>query len=258
MDMVMQSVSLSDTIKLSLEEEAGVRVSSNREDLPRDRSNLAVDAACRFLEAIGQPNQGLKISITKQIPVCAGTAGGSSDAAAVLRGLNGLYGARLSQGALMELGGLVGSDVPYCVLGGTARAKGRGERLSPLPALPDCWIVLCKPEFSVSTPELFRCLDQQSTTQRPNTKQMLDALKNNDLAAVGQELFNVFEAVLPDEKQREVKQIKRLLWEQGALGACMSGTGPTVFGLFARKDLAEQAVATLTGKYQEVFLTKPV
>ncbi|MDF2839141.1 MAG: 4-diphosphocytidyl-2-C-methyl-D-erythritol kinase [Evtepia sp.] len=258
MDMVMQSVSLSDTITLFLHEKAGVQVTSNQEGLPQDRRNLAVDAACRFLEAIGREEQGLSIEITKRIPVCAGTAGGSSDAAAVLRGLNRLTGAGLPQQALMEIGSKVGSDVSYCILGGTARATGRGEVLSQLSSLPDCWIVLCKPNFSVSTPELFHRWDQQLSAIRPDTKKMLNALQQRNLTAVAHELNNVFEAVLPPEIQGVVITIRRLLSEQGALGTCMSGTGPTVFALFDRNDLAEKAVTKLKDQYQDVFLTRPV
>lgn len=258
MDMVMQSVSLSDTVTLSLEDELGVRVTSNREDLPQDRKNLAVDAALHFWEVNGKKEQGLAISIHKRIPVCAGTAGGSSDAAAVLRGLNRLTGAGLSQSALMELGSLVGSDVPYCIMGGTARATGRGEILTPLTSLPDCFIVLCKPNFSVSTPELFRQWDQKIPDQRPNTPNMLDALLKGNLTGVANELYNVFEAVLPPDEQTEVRLIRKLLCAEGALGASMSGTGPTVFGLFDQRELAEQAVSKLKTRYAHVFLTRPV
>lgn len=258
MDMVMQSVSLSDTVALSLEEEVGLHLSSNREDLPRNRKNLAMDAACRFLEHIGRTEQGLSIAITKRIPVCAGTAGGSSDAAAVLRGLNYLTKANLSQKELMELGNAVGSDVPYCILGGTARATGRGEVIQELPSLPDCWIVLCKPDFSISTPELFHRWDQRPAKIRPNTLKMVDALKEGNLITIAHMLYNVFEEALPLEKQAEVSMIRQLLSEQGALGTCMSGTGPTVFALFDRSDLAEEAASKLKGRYRDVFLTKPV
>lgn len=258
MDMVMQSVSLSDTVTLTLEERPGVRVKSLGADLPQDRSNLAVDAAYRYLEAVGCPKQGLSMTIEKRIPVCAGTAGGSSDAAAVLRGLNRLLGEKLSQEALMQLGSQVGSDVPYCVLGGTARAKGRGEVLSSLPSLPPCWIVLCKPDFPISTPQLFRRIDQYPEGKKPNTKAMLRALEHGQLPAVAKELYNVFEAVLPEPQRQEVQNIRRILSESGALGTCMSGTGPTVFGLFDRKDRAEQAADKLQEAYPEVFFTKAV
>lgn len=258
MDMVMQSVSLSDTITLALDEEMGVRLTSNQADLPKDRSNLAVDAAMRFFELIGKRKQGLAITIAKRIPVCAGTAGGSSDAAAVIRGLNQLMGAGLSLKTQMDLGSEVGSDVPYCILGGTARATGRGEVLAKLPSLPDCFIVLCKPNFSVSTPELFRRWDQQIPAKKPNTKKMLDALEHKNLMEIAHELCNVFEEVLLPDQQEEVSLIRKLLCEEGALGASMSGTGPTVFGLFDQRNLAERAMERLKKRYQNVYLTRPV
>ena len=160
MEMVMQSVSLCDTIRLDLGFAGGIRASSGLQFLPNDKDNLAVAAALAFRKATGQTWRDLLITIEKRIPVCAGTAGGSSDAAAVLRGLNELTDAGLSPQALAKIGEEVGSAVPDCVLGTTALAGGRGEALTPLPPLPPCWIVLCKPRFSISTPALFRAWDR--------------------------------------------------------------------------------------------------
>lgn len=161
MEMVMQSVSLCDEIHLHLGFPGGIRAESGLRFLPNDKGNLAVAAAVAFRQATGQSWTDLRISIEKRIPVCAGTAGGSSDAAAVLRGLNLLTNAGLSLQDLARIGAAVGSDVPYCVLGGTALAQGRGETLTPLPALPACLFVLCKPRFSISTPALFREWDKK-------------------------------------------------------------------------------------------------
>ena len=147
MEMVMQSVSLCDAVTLDLGDPGGIRAESGLHFLPKDKDNLAVAAALAFREAAGQDWQDLRITIQKEIPVCAGTAGGSSDAAAVLRGLNTLTGAGFSPQELARVGEAVGSDVPYCVLGGTALAQGRGEILTPLKPLPPCHIVLCKPVF---------------------------------------------------------------------------------------------------------------
>ena len=160
MRMVMTSVDLADRLTLEFGAGAGVSIRTNLGFLPSDRRNLAWAAADAFAKAAGKPVDGLSIAIDKQIPVCAGMAGGSSDAAAVLRALNRWAGEPLPQGALMAAGALVGSDVPYCVLGGTALAEGRGERLTALAALPPCWVVVCKPDFSVSTPELFAQIDR--------------------------------------------------------------------------------------------------
>ncbi|MDO4517095.1 MAG: 4-(cytidine 5'-diphospho)-2-C-methyl-D-erythritol kinase [Bacillota bacterium] len=258
MDMVMQSVSLCDEITLNLGSPGGIRAEAGLRFLPNDKGNLAVAAALAFRKATGQTWQDLHIGIRKNIPVCAGTAGGSSDAAAVLRGLNDLTGARLSREALAEIGQEVGSDVPYCVLGGTALARGRGECLTPLPPLPPCHIILCKPAFSISTPTLFRAWDRKKGRLHPDTKGMLTALEKGDLVGVGRRMFNVFEGVLNPHQHREIEAIKNALLQAGALGTAMSGSGPTVLGLFAREDLAREAFQQLRENYTEVFLTQPV
>ncbi len=193
----------------------------------------------------------------KQIPVCAGTGGGSSDAAAVLRGLNQHYQTGLTPLELARLGEAVGSDVPYCVLGGTALAGGRGEVLTPLPDLPDCWLVLCKPAFSISTPELFHAADAVRLRCHPDTTGVLQALEAGDLTGVARRMYNVFEDVLPISRANEVQSIKSALLSCGALGACMSGTGPTVFGLFAEEEAARKAWQSLRALYQDTFLTRP-
>ena len=190
----------------------------------------------------------LTIALEKEVPVCAGMAGGSSDAAAVLRCLNRALDLGLTGGELARIGATVGSDVPYCVLGGTALATGRGEEIAPLPPLPGCWVVLAKPDFPVSTPELFARLDTQRVRCHPDTVGMISALKGGDLPGVARRLFNVFEEVLPSRKRDRVEELKDLLLQQGALGASMSGTGPTVFGLFddeERAKMAHQAAKTL-------------
>ena len=258
MEMVMQSVSLCDQIHLDLGFPGGVRAESGLRFLPNDKGNLAVSAALAFRKATGQTWKDLKISIQKRIPVCAGTAGGSSDAAAVLRGLNLLTEAGLSPVELARIGEGVGSDVPYCVLGATALAKGRGEVLTPLPALPPCFLLLCKPGFAISTPALFREWDKKKRRLRPDTKGVLAALDRGDLLEVARRMFNVFEGVLPPHQRREIEQIKNTLIQAGALGATMSGTGPTVLGLFQEEAAARTAMAQLQEDYREVFLTQPV
>lgn len=256
--MVMQSVSLCDTVRLDLGSPGGIRAESGLRFLPNDKNNLAVAAALAFRQATGGQWRDLLISIQKRIPVCAGTAGGSSDAAAVLRGLRALTDSPLSPEALAKIGEAVGSDVPYCVLGGTALAQGRGERLQPLPPLPPCWVVLCKPAFSISTPALFRSWDSCKPRLRPDTKGLIAGLEAGDLVAVARRIFNVFEAVLPPRQRREIESIKTALIREGALGAAMSGSGPTVFGLFNQEGEAKQAVQVLRESYGEVFLTRPL
>lgn len=255
--MVMQSVALCDRLILETREDDTLAVSTNLAFLPNDDRNLAAKAARVFYEYIGQSG-GLSIQIKKRIPVCAGMAGGSTDAAAVLRGLNELTGASLSAERLARLGERVGSDVPYCVLGGTALAEGKGEILTPLPAMPVCHVVLCKPAFSISTPELFSRIDGCKIVCRPDTEGLIGALKDGNLGDVARRMYNVFEDVLPARQAKTVAEIKSVLISEGALGACMTGTGPTVFGLFEREELAQAAYQSLKENYRDTFLSKTV
>lgn len=253
--MVMQSVDLCDNLGLELGGE-GVHVRSNLGFLPTGERNLAAAAALRLAAAAGRELGGLLIHMEKNIPVCAGLGGGSSDAAAVLRALNAQWALGLAPLELARIGTRVGSDVPYCVLGGTALAEGRGEVLSPLPPLPSCFVVLCKPPFSISTPELFGRVDGMKLRHRPDTEGVLGALEAGDLAGVARRLFNVFEEVLQPRLAEEVRAIKGTLIQHGALGACMSGTGPTVYGLFEDASAAQAAFDALGGLYRDVFYTR--
>jgi len=189
--------------------------------------------AAVFRQATGLGGE-VDVSIRKRVPVCAGLAGGSADAAAVLRAMNALTGAGLSLEELARIGARAGSDVPFCVLGGTALAEGRGERLTPLPALPPCHIVICKPPFSVSTPQLFSRVNVRKIVRRPDTAGVIAALNAGDLTGVARRMYNVFEDVLDRRRYGEIASIKAALIDCGALGASMSGSGPSVFGLFLR------------------------
>ena len=255
--MVMQSVDLCDRLALKLRTDGRFAARTDLSFLPNDDRNLAVMAARRFFAYCGQTG-GLDVDIEKHIPVCAGLAGGSSDAAAVLRALNELTGAGLTREELAAIGAQVGSDVPYCVLGGTALAEGRGERLTPLPPLPSCHVVLCKPAFAISTPELFGRIDGCRIVHRPDTAGVLAALERGDLTQVARRMYNVFEAVLPERQARVVAEIRAVLIEAGALGACMSGTGPTVFGLFEEEGAARSARDRLKETYRDTFLCRTV
>ena len=256
--MVMQSITLADTLTLEENQGEGLRVSANLRFLPTGEKNLAAAAALRFWEALGREPEDLDIRIEKRIPVCAGMAGGSSDAAAVLRALNQRAGEPFSPKELARLGERVGSDVPYCVLGGTALAEGRGEVLTPLPPLPRCWVVACKPDFPISTPELFAQADRVKLRRRPDTAGLVAALEAGDLGGVARRMYNVFEDVLPPRQRTEVRSIRAVLVEHGALGANMSGTGPTVFGLFDDPDQARSAWEALRQTYRDAFLTETV
>ena len=256
--MVMQSITLADTLTLEENRGEGLRVSANLRFLPTGEKNLAAAAALRFWEALGREPENLDIRIEKRIPVCAGMAGGSSDAAAVLRALNQRAGAPFSPKELARLGERVGSDVPYCVLGGTALAEGRGEVLTPLAPLPRCWVVACKPDFPISTPELFAQADRVKLRRRPDTAGLVAALEAGDLGGVARRMYNVFEDVLPARLYTRVAEIKNILIQCGALGANMSGSGPTAFGLFDRLEAAQEARACLAQRYRDTFLCETV
>ena len=256
--MVMQSITLADTLTLEENQGEGLRVSANLRFLPTGEKNLAAAAALRFWEALGRELEDLDIRIEKRIPVCAGMAGGSSDAAAVLRALNQRAGDPFSPKELARLGERVGSDVPYCVLGGTALAEGRGEVLTPLPPLPRCWVVACKPDFPISTPELFAQADRVKLRRRPDTAGLVAALEAGDLGGVARRMYNVFEDVLPARLYTRVAEIKNILIQCGALGANMSGSGPTAFGLFDRLEAAQEARACLAQRYRDTFLCETV
>ena len=256
--MVMQSIALADTLTLEKNGTEELRVRTNLHFLPGNEKNLAAQAALRYWEARGRSPEGLDIFIEKRIPVCAGMAGGSSDGAAVLRALNAMEEKPLSSGELAKIGEQVGSDVPYCVAGGTALAEGRGEILMPLPPLPKCWVVLCKPEFSISTPALFAKIDSVRLRCRPDIQGVLAALEAGDLAGVARRMYNVFEDALPERQRARVSDIKNTLIQCGALGASMSGTGPTAFGLFDSESCAREARERLAEFGGEVFLTQTV
>lgn len=256
--MVMQTVELADVISLTEQEESKVCVSTNLRYLPNDERNLAAIAFRKFQEATGWMGKGLSIEIDKHIPVCAGMGGGSSDAAAVLRAVNELSGLHLPLERLAQIGEQVGSDVPYCVLGGTALAEGKGEQLTALPSMPACFIVICKPSFPISTPELFGCIDCKKIRCRPDTEGIIAALHANDLNGIARRLYNVFEDVLTDRRGTEIAEIKSEMVSGGALGAAMSGTGPTVFGIFDDEEKAKRVCQKLKEQYSDTFLTKPV
>lgn len=248
MTMVMQSISLADAVTVTLNDTGKVCARTSLPFIPGDERNLAVKAALCYLEAIGRQGQGALIEIQKAVPVGAGMGGGSSDAAAVLRAMNALFDHALSTGELERLSCSVGSDVAFCVAGGTALATGRGEKLEALPALPDCAFVVCKPEFSISTPELFRKLDQMPLRRHPDTAGLMAAIREGQLGQVCRRMYNVFEDV-DDRRMRTVADIKSRLLDAGALGAVMTGTGSAVFGVFAPGQALEGVCAPLRREY---------
>lgn len=247
--MLMQTISICDELTIQPERDGLVHAVTSLPYVPGDKRNLAVRAALKFLELVDDGERGMKISLRKSIPVGAGMAGGSADAAAVLRALNRAYGEPLSARELCAAGEEVGSDVAFCLLGGTALASGRGEILQPLKALPPCAFVVCKPDFSISTPELFRKLDEAKLSCHPDTEGLLDALEKSDLDGLCRRMYNVFEDV-PDRRMRTIRAAKGALLDCGALGALMTGTGSAVFGVFRDAAAAEKACETLKREYR--------
>ncbi len=256
LQMVMQAVTLADTLTVVPARGVEGQALSDLHFLPTGGKNLAQVAAAAFRQATGLGGE-VDVSIQKHVPVCAGLAGGSADAAAVLSAMNRLTGAGLSPTELAKIGEQVGSDVPFCVLGGTALAESRGEVLTPLAPLPPCHIVICKPPFSISTPQLFGRVKVKKIVRRPDTAGVIAALEAGDLTGVARRMYNVFEDVLEPRRLSEINSIKAALIDCGALGASMSGSGPSVFGLFDQKNRAQEALERLTKGYRGVFLCGP-
>lgn len=255
--MLMQTVSLCDDVRLRFRDDGKVRANSNLRFIPGDERNLAVRAALRFLEAVGDGGQGLQIDLRKEIPVGAGMGGGSADAAAVLRGMNRLYGKPMGRRELEALAEQIGSDVAFCVTGGTALAEGRGEKLTDLPPMPDCVFVICKPSFPISTPELYRKLDSAPVRIHPDTPGLLAAVETGDLQALCRRMYNVFEEI-DDRRLRTVAEIKGKLLDHRALSAMMTGTGSAVFGVFDNQKDAEAACAALREELRFCCTARPV
>ena len=256
MRMVMQTVSLCDTVTVE-ETAAGFALHTGGDFIPAGRKTLEQRAAEAFFAAIGRPMPGLAVTLEKVTPAYAGLGGGSADVAALLRILRDTYAPELPATELERIGFTVGSDMPFCVRGGTCLAEGRGEVLTDLTPLPDCSIVLCKPNFGIPTPMLFARVDGGELIRRSDIDGMIEALRTGDLDGVAARLGNVFEEVLPEE-YREVFTIKERLRDLGALNAAMSGSGPTVFGLFRQRETAEQAAKVLKKSYVQTYLAEPV
>ena len=254
---VMQTISVRDDIEIDVGTGKPWCLHCDKEGIPCDERNLAWKAAKVYLDTIGKDPDGLDIRITKRIPSQAGMGGGSADAAAVLRALNRHYEYPLSIAALAELGGLVGSDVPFCVLGGTAMAEGRGEKLRKLPDIPDCVFIVCKPEFSVSTPELYAKLDEKVIGKRPDHTAMEKAILANDIGGIAQNLYNVFDPVVTEE-HLELNYIKSIFNSYGSLGQQMTGSGSAVFCMVTEFEFAAVICQMLKENYPNVFIAKPV
>lgn len=254
---VMQTISMRDDVEIDLDTGKPWTLECTNEEIPTDQRNLAWKAAEVFFEATKKDPNGLAIRITKRIPTGAGLAGGSADAAAVLRALNKHYDHPFSIYALAELGASVGSDVPFCTVCGTAMVEGRGERLRKLPDMPDCVFVVCKPEFSISTPELYRKLDATTIAKRPDNTAMESALLAGDLGKVAENLCNVFDPVVTSD-HLELNYIKSIFNTYGSVGQQMTGSGSAVFAIVPDFEFAAVICNMLKDNYPQVYIAKPV
>ena len=253
--MLMQSVDVCDTVTVWDDADSPIQVFCNREEIPVSEANTAYRAAQAFFEAAKIENPCIGIKIKKRIPMAAGLAGGSADAAAVIVALDRMFETRLSEAELTDIGERVGADVPFCIFGGTMLAEGIGTILTPLPDLPDCYIVLSKPEISVSTQKAYSLADKHLLWESPETDDAVEAVCNGDIEEVANCIYNKFEKVL---NLPEVASIKRMMLEAGALNAGMSGSGPTVFGIFKDKGMAEGCARSLEEYCDQVFVCRPV
>lgn len=254
---VMQTVSISDDIEIDVGTGKPWTLKCDAEGIPCDERNLAWKAAKLFCDTLGKDPDGLEIRIIKRIPSQAGMGGGSSDAAAVLRALNDYYGKPLSIMELADLGAGVGSDVPFCVVGGTIMCEGRGEKLRKLPDMPQCIFVACKPEFSISTPVLYRKLDEAAIDIHPDNDAMEQALADGDLGRIADLIYNVFDPVVSAEYP-VVDAVKEVFTRYGAVGGQMTGSGSVTFAIAPDMKTAEKICEELKKDYSEVFICNPV
>ena len=250
--MVMQTIYLYDNVTIRKTGEPGIRLKTNLFYLPVDEKNIAYKAAKLLMDEF-QIEGGVEITLDKHIPVAAGMAGGSSNATAVLVGINRLFQLNLSEQQLMERGVQLGADVPYCIMRGTVLAEGIGEILTPLSPLPKCYVLVAKPGISVSTKMVYEKLDSHEIEEHPDIDGILAGLEDGDLKKIAASMGNVLERVTIEEYPI-IEEIKDVMKESGALNSMMSGSGPTVFGIFDDKTLAKQAQQ----KIRKSGLTKQV
>lgn len=251
-EMIMQQVSLYDEVVVKKRDDDRIVLTCSEPHLPVDESNIAYRAAL-LMQQTYDLKEGFDIHIVKNIPICAGLAGGSTDAAATLKAINTLCQLDLNQEELMTLGLKLGADVPFCILEGAALAKGLGEQLTPIQGLKGIFMLLVKPNFGVSTQEVYQKLKYQEVPVKPCTEEMLQAIQENHLTSVSKLLCNVLESVtLP--LYPEVAHVKEMLKGYGATGVLMSGSGPTVFGLFKNQERAKKAFKKIKKSYPQTYL----
>lgn len=252
--MIMQNVGIYDVLTLTKIPE-GIVVTTDNGELPTDDNNLIYKAAKLMLENYNI-SQGVKIHLEKNIPIAAGMAGGSTDAAATFWGMNELFSLGLPEEKLREIGVKVGADVPYCIMGGTALAEGIGEKLTRLPDAPDCCLLVAKPDINVSTKYVYEHLDAEGVEEHPDIDGMMEAIYQGNLEGIVDRLGNVLEVVTV-KKYTIIEDIKKEMLSFGAMGSLMSGSGPTVFGIFEKEEDAKKAMEHIkeSGLAKQVFVT---
>ncbi len=251
--MIMQTIRMYDVLDIRKKQNPGISLSTNLPYVPSDERNLVYKAAKLLMDEF-DIKEGLSMRLSKSIPVAAGMAGGSSDAAAAFVGVNRLFRLGLSQEELMERAVRIGADVPYCIMRGTALAEGIGEKLTPLSAMPEGYVLIGKPGINVSTKTAYENLKLDAIERRPDIDGMIRDIQNKDLYSMTEKMVNVFEPGLM-EKYPVIREIRDFMEERGALKAMMSGSGPTVFGIFDSKEKMNAAAAALrkTGLAKTVF-----
>lgn len=254
---VMQSISIRDDVEIDIGTGKPWTLLCDKEEIPLDETNLAWKAAQVFQQTLKKDLGGVEIRITKRIPFRAGLGGGSADAAAVLRALNRHFDNPLSIFALAELGAQVGSDVPFCVLGGTAMVEGRGEQVRKLADMPECVFVVCMPGFDVSTQELYRKLDETAIAHHPDNRAMESALLEGDLTKIAENLYNVFDPVVTAE-HLELNYIKSIMNSYASMGHQMTGSGSAVFAILENFEYAAVVCNMLKENYPGIFIAMPV
>lgn len=252
-EMIMQTIDLYDLIEISEREDNQIIIKSTSNEIPLDCNNLVYKAA-DLIRNTFDINKGVEIYIKKNIPVAAGMAGGSSNAAAILVGLNKIWNLNLSDQKLEEIGLKLGADVPFCINGGAVLASGIGEELTPIKGLSkDVCILVCKPDLFVSTKEIYECIDSKHIEKRPNNQFLIDCLKNENTRQLAENMFNVLEEVTVD-KHPVIQQIEDIMTKNKALGAMMSGSGPTVFGLYENREEALKCKSILEKQFKQTFV----
>lgn len=256
--MIMQTVELHDTLTFQQDDTGIIRISSSDKRLTTGKDNL-IWKVCELMRKEAGIKSGISISLDKRIPIAAGMAGGSADAAAAFRGLNELFGLGISDEKMCELAVKLGADIPFCILGGTALSEGIGEVLTPLPSMPDCTILICKPQIDVSTGWVYKELDSVRIEDHPDTDAIVEAIQNASIAEICRHMKNVLEPVT-GAKFKVIGQIEDIMMETGALNAMMSGSGPTVFGIFENRAKAESAYQMLKeeGHGEQLYISAPV